>query len=194
MSCGSRSGQLRTDGPIRRFHAAASAPRPAAVCSSERCSTPARAVVERMGQRHIGLHPLETVTSEVELGERRRRDPERVDSSADVVDESRQGQLGRPAPAPDGVGRLDHGDRSPGRRQRDGRHQPVRPGPHHDGVVVGHSSGHGSSLSDVTGRQANRSASSGCSSMNWATYQQLAITLRPAVRMSSRAKRTTRAA
>ena len=91
-------------------------------------------VVERVRERRRRLDPLEAVLRERQRAEERRRDAERVDRRADVVDESRQRQLGRARAAAHGVGRLEHAHRDPGPRQHDRRRQPVRPGADDDRV------------------------------------------------------------
>ncbi len=102
-------------------------------------------VVERVRERRGRLDPLDAVLRERQRAKERRRDPERVDRRADVVDEARQRQLGRPRASANRVGGLEDAYSDTGPRQHDRRGEPVRPGTDHDRVR------HGSSLVFATG-------------------------------------------
>ncbi len=104
-----------------------------------------RAVVERMRQRHLGLHQLKTVLRQGKLSEERRHQRQGVHRGARVVHEARQRELFRPAAAAEGVSALEHGHLTSGLRQRDRRGQAVGARPDDDRLLVGpiHSIGHG---------------------------------------------------
>ena len=95
-----------------------------------------RPVVERVGERRVRVDRLEPVRGERERAQERRRERERMDRRAGVVDEAREGQLGRAAAAADRVRRLEHRDRAPGAGEGDRRRQAVRPGPDDDGAIT----------------------------------------------------------
>jgi hypothetical protein len=108
-------------------------PPPAVVLTETACGRSRRAleegrgaIVERVGERRRRLDPLDAVLGERQRAEERRRDPERVDRRTDVVDESRQRQLGRACAAPHRVGGLEDANVEPRLRQHDRRGEPVR--------------------------------------------------------------------
>ena len=68
----SRASATATSGSNSRRYAAPSSPRPAAVSSTERSSTAARPVVERMGERRRRVDPLQAVLLERQRAEERR--------------------------------------------------------------------------------------------------------------------------
>ena len=90
--------------------------------------------VERVRDRRIGMDDLDAVGGQVDRGEERRRQRQRQDRRAHVVAEPGQRQLHGPRPAAGLRGGLVDADRAPGTGQRDGRGQPVRPGPDDDRV------------------------------------------------------------
>ena len=98
------------------------------------------APVERMGQRHLGMDPLQAVSAECSAGgdlpERRRSDGERMDRRADVVDRSGKSELLGARAAAGAGGRFVHRDAPTGARQRDRRHQSVRPGTDDDRPTI----------------------------------------------------------
>jgi hypothetical protein len=67
-----------------------------------------RAVVERVRERDLGLHQLQPVPVERKLAQERRGERMRVDGRADVMDEAREGELGRARPSPHRGLRLQH--------------------------------------------------------------------------------------
>jgi hypothetical protein len=83
-----------------------------------------RPVVERVRRRRIRLDPLDV---ELERAKERRSQTERVDRGADVVDEPRQRQLGRPQAAAELLLRLVNLDLQAGSRKRDRRREAIRP-------------------------------------------------------------------
>ena len=107
-----------------------------------------RSVVERMCERRRRVDPLQAVLLERQRAQERRADRPRVDRRADVVAEARQRQLGRPHPAADRVGGLEHQHRTARPRKDDRRCQSVRAGTDDDGV------GHRPSVLSGLGRQA----------------------------------------
>src|SRR5262249_16390917 len=66
-----------------------------------------------VGDRGVGLYPLDAVAREVDRTEERRGDAQRVGRRAHVVHEPGQGQLRGPRPAADGRGRLVDAHRPP---------------------------------------------------------------------------------
>ena len=64
-----------------------------------------RPAVERMRQRSLGVHELQTVLGQRQPAQERRQQRQGVDGRAGVVDEARQGQLLRSRPAADGLRR-----------------------------------------------------------------------------------------
>jgi hypothetical protein len=84
-------------------------------------------VVERVGDRGGRLDPVEPVLGERQRPKQRRRDPERMDRRADVVDEARQRQLGRAASASDRVGCFEDAHRAAGAGEHDRCRKAVRP-------------------------------------------------------------------
>ena len=95
------------------------------------------AAVERVRGRGIGVDQGHTVPGKVDGPEERRGDGQRDDGRAQVVAKPREGRLGRPGAAADGVGRLVDPDRAPGSGQRDRRGQAVGPRPDDDRVERG---------------------------------------------------------
>ena len=61
-----------------------------------------------MGQLHLWLDPPQSVPVEWQLTEEGRRSGQRVNGAAHVVDEARQRQFGRAAPATDHVRSLEN--------------------------------------------------------------------------------------
>ena len=87
-----------TSGAISRRHASPSPPSPAAVSSSERCSS-ADPCVERVGQGDLRVHPPHAVLRQRQVAQRRRTEAHRQHRRAHVVAEAGLGQLGGPAAA-----------------------------------------------------------------------------------------------
>ena len=104
-----------------------------------------RAVVERVRERHLGLHELEAVLVERKTAQERRGQGQRVHRRAGVMHEARQRELLRAAAAAEGVGALEHRDLTSGLRQCDRRGQPVGAGADDDRLPAGirHSCDHG---------------------------------------------------
>ncbi len=86
-------------------------------------------VVERVRESRRRLDPLDAVLLERHRAQERRGDGERMDRRADVVDEARQRQLGRPAAAAERFLGLQHPHRQPGPGEMDCRGEAVRPRP-----------------------------------------------------------------
>src|SRR3954451_6445623 len=84
-----------------------------------------------MGGRRIRLDPLDV---EVEGSKERRRQPERMNRRADVVDEAGQRQLGRPEAAAELLLGLVNLHLQPRARQCDRRRETVRAGADDDGA------------------------------------------------------------
>ena len=99
-SSGTSRSHSRTSGPNRRRQAAASAPS----ASPRAVEVPLEHDAPRGGQgvreRRFRLDPLEAVARQVQRPEERRRDAQRVDRRAGVVDEAGQRQLRRSACRP----------------------------------------------------------------------------------------------
>ncbi len=133
-SCGSSLGQFSTSGPNNRCQARPSAPSPAAVSSTLRCSTPARPPSSGWASGISGHDPPQPVLAERVERQRRRRYAEGVDGGAHVVHVAGQRELGRPRSATDHVGGLEHQHRPAGFRQPDRSRQPVRARPDDDRV------------------------------------------------------------
>ena len=66
------------------------------------------AVVQRMGERELGLNLAQPVFFQRQAPEERRPEGQRMDGRAEVVGETRQGRRGRARAAPEGVLGLDH--------------------------------------------------------------------------------------
>ena len=94
------------------------------------------AVIERMGQRHRRLDPLQAVLRQRPLAEDRGGSAQRMDGRADVVDEAGQGQRRRPAATAHLGARLQHQHAAPGSGQGDGGGQAVGPGADDERVVA----------------------------------------------------------
>jgi hypothetical protein len=95
------------------------------------------AAIERMGERDVGVPPLDRMTTQRRRVQRGRLHTERVDRRTAVVHEPRQRQWLRAGASPDNVGRLHHEHRRPRLGKANGSHQSVRPGADHDRVVRG---------------------------------------------------------
>ena len=88
-----------------------------------------------MRQRQVGVNPFQAVFGQRQRLPERRRHGHWVNRRADIVNESRQGQRRGSRSAADGVGGLHDENGPPPLRDRDGRGEPVRPGPDDDGVI-----------------------------------------------------------
>ena len=91
--------------------------------------------VEGMREWERRVDPLHAVRLEVELGERGRRDAERLHRGAHVVHVARLGERLRPQAAADRRARLEQHDAAAGARQGDRGDEPVRARTDDDGVV-----------------------------------------------------------
>ncbi len=115
-----RLDQRADQSPVRELVAA----EPRRRCQQAVLEQDGRPIVERMGRRRTRLDPLDV---ELERPEERRSQTERVDRRADVVDESRQRQLGRPQAAAELLRGFVNLDLQAGSSQRDRRRETVRP-------------------------------------------------------------------
>ena len=93
------------------------------------------AVVERVGQRRVGVRQLEPVLGQRQAAQEGRSERQGVHRRARVVHEAGQRQLLRAAAAAHGLGALDEGDPAAGPGQHDRRGQPVGARADYDGVV-----------------------------------------------------------
>ena len=95
-----------SSGRMTARHARPSRPSPSAVRSRSRQAIAARAAVERLRVRDLGRDPLDAL-AQAEGAEEGRAQRRGVDRGADVVAESREGELRRAHAAADGVGGLE---------------------------------------------------------------------------------------
>ena len=93
---------------------------------------------ERVCDRRVGVDPFEPVTFECEVADQRRRQAERVDRGARVVDEPRQRERCRADAAADGVRGLVDPDGAAGARELDRGGEAIRPRPDDDRVELRH--------------------------------------------------------
>jgi hypothetical protein len=94
-------------------------------------------VVERVRDGGRRVDELETVLGEGHGAEEGRAGNEGIDGRADVVDETRQRQLGGADSAADRVLSLANEDRAPGARERNRGREPVGPGADDNRIVGG---------------------------------------------------------
>ena len=93
------------------------------------------AVVERVGQRRVGVGQLQPMLRQRQAAQEWRDERQGVHRRAGVVHEAGQRQLLRAAAAAHGFPTLDDGDLAPCPGQHDGRGEPVRTRADYDGVV-----------------------------------------------------------
>ena len=109
-----------------------------------------------MPERYFRVRKTQALTFETQGPERRRRECEWVRRRADVVTETRQGQLFGARASAVLVSRLEDKNAPPGFGECDGRHKPVRTGADDDSVYLGKGLSrsvrrHPESLSGLTG-------------------------------------------
>jgi len=82
------------------------------------------------------MDPRQAVFGQRQAPPEWRCDPQRVKRGARVMEETRQGQLGRTQPAAGRIGPLQHKHRAASARQGDRGRQAVWPGADDDGIVA----------------------------------------------------------
>ena len=91
-----------------------------------------------MGQRQVGVHPLEAEVGEGKLGQRRRPRAQGLHGRAHIMAEAGQRELRSAGTPTDGVVGLVHAYPEPGTSQGHRRGEPVGPRSDDDGVELGH--------------------------------------------------------